>query len=125
MIPDFDFYQETYRGRKIPQEEFSAWAARAVGVIDRYERIYTVAPAAALLQRYSRGQLYAMAYCSVADVLYFYDKAARAGESQSATVGSVSYSTTRGQIPPSVAVTQAAAQYAAAGRYLDIYRGAY
>ena len=119
MIPDFDFYQETYRGRKIPQEEFSAWAARAVGVIDRYERIYTVAPAAALLQ------LYAMAYCSVADVLYFYDKAAQAGESQSATVGSVSYSTTRGQIPPSVAVTQAAAQYAAAGRYLDIYRGAY
>lgn len=123
MIPVFLFYREVYRGNSIPEDAFDIWANRGAEVIARYRRLYQVAPARELLEEYEEWQLYQMAACAVAEVLYFYHQARQAGESQSASVGSVSCTTRRGQLPAALAQPQATAQYAAASRYLDIYRG--
>lgn len=123
MIPEFEFYRDVYRGWKLEREAFDGWAAQAAGVLGRYCRIYEVTPAAALLERYSQEQLYLLAACAVADVLAFYDKAASMQESQSATLGSVSYTTTKGQCGAVSLARQNSDLLAAAGRYLDIYRG--
>lgn len=123
MVPDFEFYRDVYKGWKLSREEFEGWAAQAAGVLGRYCRIYAVTPAAALLERYAPEQLYQLAACGMADVLAFYDKAASLQESQSATVGSVSYSTTKGQSGCVSLARQNSDLLAAAGRYLDIYRG--
>ena len=69
-MPDYDFYQNTYRGGSIPPEEWPGYAARAAAQLARYKRIYQV--------NTSRPRSGDMAVCAMAEAFYSFDLARRA-----------------------------------------------
>lgn len=123
MTPDYQFYQECYRGRQLEEAQFGEYVLRGQETVERMRRIWQVSPAADLLEQYTEEQLYGMAACAAAEALALFDRAAAGQESQSATVGAVHFSTGAAQGNPAVLGSQTQALLRAAGRYLDIFRG--
>ena len=107
-MADYEFYQGQYYGSAISQEDWPAARREAEAVLSRYERIYTVTG-----DDFSRD----MAVCALADTLCYY---ADAQTLSSASIGSVSETRASVDLSPQA---QSKALYAAASRYLEIYRG--
>ena len=114
---DFACYRETYRGNAIPEQEFPRLVQRAGELLSRYKRIYTDTPPTETAEKF--------ALCAMAETLWYFEnvKNGTAGAVTSASIGSISvgYAPAGGNdLSPKA---QAAALYAAAQQYLDIYRG--
>lgn len=112
----YDFYQNNYLGSSIPEQEWPALSTRAQDQLNRYKRIYTVvAP---------EENSEAMAVCAIADVIASIAAAQNGtGAVTSASIGSVSVSYGNAATVDLSPKGQARELYAAACRYLDIYRG--
>lgn len=112
----YEFYVNTYCGCSIPNQEFDFFAARASDQLNRYKRIYTVvAP---------EENSEAMAVCAIAEVIASIASAqSGTGAVTSASIGSVSVSYGTAASVDLSPKGQARELYAAACRYLDIYRG--
>lgn len=106
-MADYTFYEEQYYGSSISKEDWPAAQREAEAVLSRYERIYTVTG-----DDFSRD----MALCALADTLFYYADA----QLSSASIGSVSETRASVDLSPQA---QSKALYAAASRYLEIYRG--
>ena len=117
-MTSYDFYQNTYRGSAIPEEEWPGYAARAAAQLARYKRIYQV--------NTSRPRSGDMAVCAMAEAFYSFDLLANGegGPIQSASIGSVSVSW--GSAGHSLDLSPRGRErelYRCASQYLDIYRG--
>ena len=117
-MTSYDFYQNTYRGSAIPEEEWPGYAARAAAQLARYKRIYQV--------NNSRPRSGDMAVCAMAEAFYSFDLLANGegGPIQSASIGSVSVSW--GSAGQSLDLSPRGRErelYRCASQYLDIYRG--
>lgn len=115
----YDFYQNTYRGSVIPEEEWPGYEARAAAQLGQYRRIYQVtAP---------RPRAADMAVCAMAEALRSFDLLANGegGPIQSASIGSVSvsYGGAAAQALDLSPRGQERELYRCASLYLDIYRG--
>ena len=112
---DYNFYTKTYLGSSITEQEWPAFSARAYDQFNRYKRIYTVtAP---------EENSEAMAVCAMADVICAITAAQNGGGAvASASIGSVSVSYGTAASVDLSPKGQARELYAAACRYLDIYR---
>ncbi|MBD5161446.1 MAG: hypothetical protein HDT14_05415 [Oscillibacter sp.] len=120
-MTDYSFYQDTYHGSAIPQEDWPYCEARAADQLARYKRIYTVTIPEDMPDGEER------AVCAMAEALYGFDLLAsgEGGPVQSASIGSVSvsYSGAAAQAMDLSPKGQAKELYRCARRYLDIYRG--
>lgn len=122
LLVDYDFYVTSYRGNSIPEAEFAQFAQRACEQLARYLRIYTVVGPTAIAEDMEIAKK--MAVCAMADVLYAVAAAqSGAGAVTSASIGSVSVSYGGTSSLDLSRKGQARELYAAACRYLDIYRG--
>ena len=111
-----EFYVNTYRGCSIPNQEFDFFAARASDQLKQYKRMYVVESPDADSEK--------MAMCAMADVIYAITAAQNgSGAVTSASIGSVSVSYGTAASVDLSPKGQARELYAAACRYLDIYRG--
>lgn len=115
---DYDFYQNSYQGVSIPEQDFPVYAARAQDQLNRYKRIYTVTAPEETSE--------AMAVCAMADALAYFVAAQNGagGAISSASIGSVSVS--YGGASAAVDLSpkgQSRELYRCAQLYLDIYRG--
>lgn len=116
-MADFTFYQETYRGTSLTQEEFQIFGKRAEEQLAWYKRIYTVtAP-----ESNSEG----LAVCAMADALAYFCAVQNGsgGVVSSASIGSVSVSYGSGQGIDISPKAQERELMRCAKLYLDIYRG--
>ncbi len=112
----YDFYVNTYRGGSIPAQEFDFFAARASEQLAQYKRMYSVESQEADSEQ--------MAMCAMADVIYAITATQNgSGAVTSASIGSVSVSYGAAASVDLSHKGQARELYAAACRYLDIYRG--
>lgn len=118
-MPDYDFYQNTYRGSAIPEEEWPGYEVRAAAQLARYKRLCRVDT--------SRPRSGDMAVCAMAEAFYSFDLLANGegGPIQSASIGSVSvsYSGPAGQSLDLSPRGREKELYRCASQYLDIYRG--
>ena len=113
---DYKFYQSTYNGSSITEQEWPACSARAEEQLARYKRIYTVTPPEETSE--------AMAVCAMAEVVAAITAAQNGtGAVASASIGSVSVSYGNAAVIDLSPKGQARELYSAACRYLDIYRG--
>ncbi len=113
---EFKFYKEIYFGSSITEQEWPAFSARAAEELQKYKRIYTVTAPAENAE--------ALAVCAMADVVAAIAAAqCGTGSVASASIGSVSVSYGNGAAMDLSLKGQAKELYAAAQRYLDIYRG--
>lgn len=118
-MADYRFYLETYLGGAVPEAEWPSYERQAADQLARYRRTYTVtAPPDA-------PDAVDLAVCAMAEALYGAELVANGegGTVQSASIGSVSVSYGGAQAVDVTPAGQARALLAAAGRYLDIYRG--
>lgn len=118
---DYEFYKCRYIGGSISYEEWPEYETRAMAILYRYKRIYTVT----VPQEEPDGER--LAVCAMAEALRNFDLIAN-GEGvpvQSASIGSVSTSFgTSGTDAVDVSPAgQAKELYRCASLYLDIYRG--
>lgn len=112
----YDFYVNTYHGSSITVQEWPALSARAHDQLSRYKRIYTVVAPEETSE--------AMAVCAMAEVIASIAAAQNGGGAvASASIGSVSVSYGTAATVDLSPKAQARELYAAACRYLDIYRG--
>jgi hypothetical protein len=115
----YAFYENTYLGGSVPEEEWPGYERRAAAQLARYKRLYTVVASS------YEGE--SMAICAMAEALLSFDLIANGegGVVQSTAIGSVSvsYGSTAGQAVDISAKGQAAELYSCASLYLDIYRG--
>ena len=113
---NYEFYVNTYRGCSIPDQEFDFFATRASDQLKQYKRMYAVESPDADSEK--------MAMCAMADVMYAITAAQNGGGAvTSASIGSVSVSYGTAATVDLSPKGQARELYAAACRYLDIYRG--
>lgn len=109
---DYAFYTDEYHGSGIPEDEFSAFAARAEEKLAQYKRVWQVSGT-------QRDE--ALALCAMADALSYFDRAANGGIAQSVSVGSVSTSFAAPQeLTPAA---REAELLRCARTYLSIYKG--
>lgn len=117
-MADYGFYKSEYAGSQIPFDVFPFYQTRALSMLARYRRLYTV----------NEPDEFAadMAVCAMADALYGFDLIANGegGAVQSASIGSVSVNYgTAGQPIDISPAGQERELYRCACLYLDIYRG--
>lgn len=115
-MAEYSFYTNSYMGGSIPVDEFPRLAKRAGEQLAQYKRLYTVtAP---------ENDAEDMAVCAMADALYYFETAQNGGGPvASASIGSVSVSYSKGSTVDVSPQAQERELFAAACRYLDIYRG--
>ena len=119
MTTDYEFYKCRYNGGSISYEEWPEYETRAMAILYRYKRIYTVT-----VPDYEP-EAEKLAVCAMAEALHSFDIIANGegGPVQSASIGSVSTSFgSTGAVDVSPA-GQAKELYRCASLYLDIYRG--
>ena len=119
MTTDYEFYKCRYIGGSISYEEWPEYETRAMAILYRYKRIYTVT-----VPDYEP-EAEKLAVCAMADALHSFDVIANGegGPVKSASIGSVSVgygSTDAVDVSPA---GQAKELYRCASMYLDIYRG--
>lgn len=111
-MPDYDFYVSEFCGGSIPFNEFEPYVRRAGAELERLERIYTVS---------GTQEQRKLAVCAMADSLYYFDNVANGLTVRSASIGSVSESSSA-----TVDISQKEQSkqlYKAASLYLEICRG--
>lgn len=118
---DFEFYEDTYEGTTIPEDEFSFYSLKAEAQLDKYKRIYKVSSETEVAERF--------AVCAMAEAMYGI-ALAQSGmlAVSSASIGSVSvsYGSARSGTSQGMDLSargQAREIYNAACVYLDIQRG--
>lgn len=113
---DYGFYQSTYWGVSITEEDWPQLSALAKSKLAHFKRIYTVSA--------SDEKAEAMAVCAMADALAYFIAAQNSagGVVASASIGSVSvnYGSAAVDLSPKA---QEKELYRCACQYLDIYRG--
>ena len=118
---DYEFYKCRYNGGSISYEEWPEYETRAMAILYRYKRIYTVT----VPQEEPDGEK--LAVCAMAEALYNFDLIANGegGTVQSASIGSVSssFGTSGADAVDVSPAGQAKELYRCASLYLDIYRG--
>lgn len=113
---DYKFYTNTYHGCSISAVDWLTLEPRAADQLAQYKRMYTVTPPEETSE--------AMAVCAMADVLAYIAAAQNGtGAVASASIGSVSVNYASPTGMDLSRKGQAQELYAAARRYLDIYRG--
>lgn len=121
MITDYEFYTSRYNGGSISYEEWPEYETRAMAILYRYKRIYTVT-----VPDYEP-EAEKLAVCAMAEALYNFDLIANGegGPVQSASIGSVSssFGTSGADAVDVSPAGQAKELYRCASMYLDIYRG--
>ena len=121
MITDYEFYPSRYNGGSISYEEWPEYETRAMAILYRYKRIYTVT-----VPDYEP-EAEKLAVCAMAEALYNFDLIANGegGPVQSASIGSVSssFGTSGADAVDVSPAGQAKELYRCASLYLDIYRG--
>ena len=111
-MPKYEFYIGEFSGDSIPPEEFSAYAKRAEAELKRMERIYTLT---------GTQEQKDLAICAMADSLFYFDNVVNGLTVKSASIGSVS-ETSSATVDISEKA-QAKQLYKLASLYLEIYRG--
>lgn len=106
MMADYGFYQDGFRGTALTAEQWERFGAQARAWLDRFRRIYTIAPS-------EQGE--AMAVCAMAEELARVDDGAVAA----ASIGSVSVKYDRDTSERGLERRL----LRCARMYLDIYRG--
>ena len=99
---DYEFYVNCYLGNTIPEKQFPKLAAQAAGVLENYERCYTVSCPGEDSRKF--------ALCAMAECLLEHEKRVRG----------LHTATNRYCDEPEPLARQL---YRKAGIYLDIYRG--
>ena len=121
MITDYEFYTSRYNGGSISYEEWPEYETRAMAILYRYKRIYTVT-----VPDYEP-EAEKLAVCAMAEALYNFALIANGegGPVQSASIGSVSssFGTSGADAVDVSPAGQAKELYRCASMYLDIYRG--
>ncbi len=107
---DYRFYENTYLGNAIPAKAFPAVAAQAATALERFCRIYTVAPFGEETRK--------MAICAMAEAIHAANRR-RAGVT-AASMGNVSVRYENGEHANKSLQREL---YQQASIYLDIYRG--
>lgn len=113
ILPDFEFYQTEYGGRKLDNAKFDEYVWTAGHKFDHFDRTYTL-----IGGEKSKN----LALCALAEVLAGYADAEEWGNPSSATIGSVSVA-----LSPKDLSAKALNRDCldAVRRFLDVYRGRY